>query len=72
MNIFDAKNKLSHYISIAERGREVIITRHGKPVAKLVPIDPQERPFGAMRGRVVMHDDFDAPLPQEIRAAFEA
>ena len=35
---FEAKNKLSELLDRAERGEEVVITRRGKPVAKLVPV----------------------------------
>ena len=38
IGIFEAKNKLSELLARAERGEEVIITRRGRPVAKLVPI----------------------------------
>lgn len=34
---FEAKNKLSALLDEVERGEEVVITRHGKPVARLVP-----------------------------------
>ena len=34
---FEAKNKFSELLDRAERGEEVVITRHGKPVARLVP-----------------------------------
>jgi prevent-host-death family protein len=34
---FEAKNKLSALLDEIERGEEVVITRHGKPVARLVP-----------------------------------
>ena len=33
---FEAKNKLSALLDDVERGEEVVITRHGKPVARLV------------------------------------
>jgi prevent-host-death family protein len=33
---FEAKNKLSELLDEVERGGEVVITRHGKPVARLV------------------------------------
>jgi prevent-host-death family protein len=36
--VFEAKNKLSDLLDRAERGEEIIITRRGKPIAKLVPI----------------------------------
>lgn len=34
---FEAKNKLSALIERAEHGEEIVITRRGQPVAKLVP-----------------------------------
>jgi prevent-host-death family protein len=37
---FEAKNKLSELLDRAERGEEVVITRRGKPIAKLVPAHP--------------------------------
>ena len=36
---FEAKNKLSALLDRVEQGEEVIITRHGRPVARLVPSD---------------------------------
>jgi prevent-host-death family protein len=35
---FEAKNKLSELLHRVERGEEVVITRRGKPIAKLAPI----------------------------------
>jgi prevent-host-death family protein len=34
---FEAKNKLGQLLDLVERGEEVVITRHGKEVARLVP-----------------------------------
>lgn len=34
---FEAKTQLSNLLDVVERGEEVLITRHGKPVARLVP-----------------------------------
>ena len=34
---FEAKNRLSELLAAVENGEEVTITRHGKPVARLVP-----------------------------------
>jgi len=36
---FEAKNTLGSLLDRVERGEEVVITRHGKPVARLVPND---------------------------------
>ena len=38
VGLFDAKTHLSEYVARAENGEEVVITRHNKPVAKLVPM----------------------------------
>ena len=38
VGLFDAKTHLSEYVMRAEAGEEVIITRHNKPVAKIVPL----------------------------------
>jgi prevent-host-death family protein len=37
---FEAKNKLSTLLDQVERGAEIVITRRGKAVAKLVPAGP--------------------------------
>jgi len=40
IGLFEAKTHLSELVARAERGEEVIITRHNRPVAKLVPVPP--------------------------------
>jgi len=37
---FEAKNTLGTLLDRVERGEEIVITRHGKPVARLVPNSP--------------------------------
>ena len=44
VGLFEAKTHLSELIARAERGEEVIITRHNRPVAKLVPITTEISP----------------------------
>lgn len=34
---FEAKNRLGSLLDLVEKGEEIVITRHGKPVARLVP-----------------------------------
>ena len=52
---FEAKNKLSEWIDHVLQGEEITITRHGEPVARLVPaidgIDQQQTRAAA--GRIV-------------------
>ena len=41
ISLYDAKAKLSRLVSEAERGAEFVITRHGKPVARIAPLPPE-------------------------------
>ena len=71
VNIHEAKTHFSRLVERAERGEEIVIARAGRPVVRLVPIDQRrERTLGGDRGRVVIADDFDAPLPPEMLSAF--
>lgn len=73
VNIHQAKSQLSKLIEAAEHGEEVIIARAGKPVVRLVSIGrdhPHRRP-GGMEHQLIIHDDFDAPLPADLLDAFE-
>jgi len=53
IGIYEAKSKLSQLVERAESGREVVITRRGKPVAKLVPVQAgQEVDRKAIMGEI--------------------
>jgi prevent-host-death family protein len=74
VNVHEAKTHLSALLQRVEAGEEIVIARAGEPVAKLVRVAPRQlesRKPGWWKGRIVMSDDFDAPLPDEIRKAFE-
>lgn len=73
INIYQAKTKLSQLIDRVAEGEEIIIARNGRPVARLVSYKREQEPrkLGILAGRIHMADDFDAPLPEEILAAFE-
>ena len=73
VNVYAAKTHLSRLLDRAARGEEVVITRNGKPIARLVPVQRRRGPrkLGALRGKVRVAADFDAPLPKEILALFE-
>lgn len=43
INIKDARIKLSHLIDQVELGQNIILSRRGKAVAQLSPIDDKER-----------------------------
>ena len=73
VNVYEAKTHLSRLIARAQAGEEIVITRHGRPVARLGPIASRKKPrkLGIMAGKVRVARDFDAPLPEEVLAAFE-
>ena len=74
VNLYAAKTHLSELVERAARGEEVVIAKAGVPKARLVPLCRKvaARKPGAWKGRVVMSADFDAPLPADLLAAFEA
>lgn len=42
-NVAQLKSRLSEYVRQVKSGGEVVITERGVPVARLVPLDPDER-----------------------------
>ena len=72
VGVHEAKTHLSRLLDDVAAGEEVVITRRGTVVARLVPVVPAVRRLGMDRGRYVVPDDFDAPLPDAEIAAFEA
>lgn len=74
VNIHEAKTHLSKLIDEVAAGEEIIIAKAGKPVARLVPLEPPKRKgiiFGSLEGQFTVPDDFDDPLPDWLLDAFE-
>jgi antitoxin (DNA-binding transcriptional repressor) of toxin-antitoxin stability system len=69
VNVFEAKSSLSKLIDSIESGvaREVIIARHGHPVARLLPVNrqPVARRIGMAKGAFDVAPDADL----DVRAA---
>ncbi|MEM7481691.1 MAG: type II toxin-antitoxin system Phd/YefM family antitoxin [Acidobacteriota bacterium] len=72
-NLYEAKTSLSKLVDRAARGEEIIIAKSGVPLAKLSPFRTESLPRkpGGWEGQVWISDDFDAPLPDDLLAAFE-
>jgi prevent-host-death family protein len=72
-NLYEAKNQLSSLVDRAASGEEIVIAKHGQPMAKLVamPTKKKERrePQNLMAITYIA-DDFDAPLPPELLKQF--
>jgi prevent-host-death family protein len=73
VNVHEAKTHLSRLLMEVAAGEDIVIAKAGTPVARLVPVAVQHPPrvLGLDEGRVVIGDDFDAPLPDEVLAGFE-
>jgi prevent-host-death family protein len=73
IGLFEAKTHFSALIHDVEGGESIVVTKKGKPVARIVPfVDPAaSREFGFDEGLIWMADDFNE-LPPEIAEAFEA
>lgn len=54
---------------IKQTGEEIVITKNGVPVCKLVPVKHKSKTlFGAHRGRIIVKGDIMAPLDAEWEA----
>ena len=85
VSLNEAQNRLAHLIGRLSPGEVVTITENERPVAQIVPLptmgrrSPRPRPrppetgvpkAGQYEGRLVVPDDFDAPL-EELREYME-
>jgi len=71
INTYQAKTQLSKLIEAAIQGEEIIISKAGKPLVRLVPYEVAKNPRipGKWRGKVTISDDFDE-LPQDVLKSF--
>ena len=53
VGIRDAKIHLSRYLKLVQKGEEVVITDHGRPVGKIVPMASRELPLAERIDRLV-------------------
>ena len=73
VNIYDAKTRLSQLVDKAASGVDVVVSRNGKPLARITRLAAPKREirFGLLQGQLNVPEDFDAPLPDEVLAGFE-
>jgi prevent-host-death family protein len=72
INVHEAKTNLSKLLVRVQLGEEIIISRAGKPVARLTPMESKAKgcTLGSAAGEFQTPDDFNAPLPPEIENTF--
>ena len=73
VKLYEAKTRLSELVERAAAGEEIIIAKGNTPMARLMPLRvvTGERVPGRWAGKLIIADDFDAPLSEEMLAAFE-
>lgn len=63
VNVHDFKTNYSKYLEqVIEGGEEIILGKHGKPVAKIVRLPQKPRKPGALKGKIRLAADFDEPM----------
>lgn len=63
----EAKASLARLVELVSDGDEVVITRNGRPIARIVAAPPEtagDRTPGSARNLFSVPDDFDAPLDE--------
>jgi len=66
VNMHDAKSSLSRLVKRAAAGEEILIAKHGKPLAMLTRLPKKRRklPWDIFKGKIRMARNFDAPLDE--------
>ena len=77
ITIHEAKSNLSKLVKRAAAGETIYIGAYGKPEAALSAVSPEKQQaelrkgaFGCMKGKIIFHDGWDDPLPDDIIDAF--
>ncbi len=73
INIHEAKTHLSRIIEEVAAGKEVIIAKAGKPMARLIPMKRAvtRKHLGLLKGKIKIPPDFNKPLPETVVRLFE-
>ena len=74
VNMHEAKTQLSRLVARVEGGEQIVITRAGKPAAKLVPVSEKlgPRQLGGWEGKFEMPSDAEwEEMNKEIEQLFE-
>jgi prevent-host-death family protein len=72
VNIHEAKTHLSQLIEKAVAGEEIVIAKAGKPLVRLVALEPP--PFksriGFLKGQITVPEDIKTPFAEDIEEMF--
>jgi prevent-host-death family protein len=67
VSVVEAKNRLPELIRAVEQGENVVITRHGKPVAQITaaPSERRQARFDGMKDRIQLLPGWDDPIDED-------
>lgn len=74
LNIHEAKTHLSKHLRRVKKGETIILCERNVPIAEIRPIKQENRsprPIGLDKGRLVVPENFNDPLPDWLLDAFE-
>ena len=71
VSVHEAKTHLSRLLRLVVVGEEVVISRSGQPVARLVAVEYTRPIFGIDEGRFIVPEDFDESLDEDLLRAIE-
>jgi prevent-host-death family protein len=73
VSLYQAKTQLSRLVDRAAGGEEIVISKSGRPRARLMPLEDTRtlRVAGKGKGKWRVGKDFDAPLPDAVVRDFE-
>jgi antitoxin (DNA-binding transcriptional repressor) of toxin-antitoxin stability system len=74
LNIHEAKTHLSKHLRRVKKGETIILCERNVPIAEIRPIKSENRgprPIGLDKGRLVVPENFNDPLPDWLLDAFE-
>jgi prevent-host-death family protein len=77
ITIHEAKSNLSRLVKRAAAGEKIYIGAYGKPEAVLTAVSSgkqraelRKKAFGCMKGKMVLHEGWEDPLPDDIIESF--
>jgi prevent-host-death family protein len=75
-NVHEAESNLGRLLDLVERGEEVVLAKHGRPVARIVPLDRRGLVLGSenddsnINREVLAKDDWWKPMTDDEADAF--
>ena len=66
VGVRELKNRLSHFIDLVQVGNEVVVTEHGKPVARLVPVSEDDSRLQKLIDAGIVTPAIDSSRPRPL------